>query len=79
MHSLADLCNAVSVAFAIPTAAIDVDGVGGNLQLRPAIGTETYETFAGDIEHPEVGQIDFADDSQRARGDERTAGAAIRQ
>jgi DNA/RNA-binding domain of Phe-tRNA-synthetase-like protein len=66
VHPLVDLCNAVSVAFAIPIAAIDLDRVDGNLQVRPAIGTETYETFAGDIEHPEVGEIIFADDGQRA-------------
>ncbi len=66
VHSLVDLCNAVSVAFAIPIAAIDLDRIDGDLQVRPAIGTETYETFAGDIEHPEVGEIIFADDSNRA-------------
>lgn len=66
VHPLVDLCNAVSVAFAIPIAAIDLDRVDGNIQVRPAIGTETYETFAGDFEHPEVGEIIFADDSHRA-------------
>ena len=66
VHSLVDLCNAVSVAFAIPIAAIDLDKIDGDLQVRPAIGTETYETFAGDIEHLEAGEIIFADDSNRA-------------
>lgn len=66
VHPLVDLCNAASVAFAIPIAAIDLDRINGNLQVRPAIGTEIYETFAGDIEHPEVGEIIFADDSGRA-------------
>lgn len=66
VHPLVDLCNAVSVAFAIPIAAIDLDRIGGNLQVRPAVGTETYETFAGDIERPEVGEVIFADDSHRA-------------
>lgn len=66
VHPLVDLCNAVSAAFAIPIAAIDIDRIDGNLQVRPAIGTETYETFAGDIEHPEVGEIIFADEGHRA-------------
>lgn len=66
VHPLVDLCNAMSVAFAIPIAAIDLDRIGGNLHVRPAVGTETYETFAGDFEHPEVGEIIFADDSHRA-------------
>ncbi|WP_370869360.1 B3/B4 domain-containing protein [Variovorax ginsengisoli] len=66
VHPLVDLCNAASAAFAIPIAAIDLDRIDGNLQVRPAIGTEIYETFAGDIEHPEVGEIIFADESDRA-------------
>ena len=66
VHPLVDLCNAVSAAFAIPIAAIDLERIAGNLQVRPATGTETYETFAGDIEHPEMGEVIFADDSHRA-------------
>lgn len=66
VHTLVDLCNAMSMAFAIPIAAFDLAKVTGDLQVRPASGMEIYETFAGDIEHPEVGEIIFADDSQRA-------------
>lgn len=66
VHPLVDLCNAMSMAFAVPIAVFDLAKVSGDLQVRPASGTEIYETFAGDIEHPEVGEIIFADDSQRA-------------
>lgn len=66
VHPLVDLCNAVSVAFAIPIAAIALDRIDGDLLVRPAIGTEIFETFAGDIEHPEAGEIIFVDDSDRA-------------
>lgn len=66
VHPLVDLCNAASAAFAIPIAAIDMDRVDGNLQVRLAVGTEIYEPFSGDIEHPEVGEIIFVDDRQRA-------------
>ena len=66
VHPLVDLCNAVSAAFAIPIAAIDLDRIDGNLQVRLALGTETYETFAGDFEHPDAGEVVFADDSDRA-------------
>jgi DNA/RNA-binding domain of Phe-tRNA-synthetase-like protein len=66
VHPLVDLCNAVSMAFAIPVAAIDLDKVAGELQVRPALGTETYETFAGEIEQPEAGEIIFADEGHRA-------------
>lgn len=66
VHPLVDLCNAVSAAHAIPIAAIDLARVDGKLQVRPALGTETYVTFAGDIEHPDPGEIIFADDNCRA-------------
>ena len=66
VHPLVDLCNAVSAAFAIPIAAIDLDRIDSHLQVRLALGTETYETFAGDIEHPDAGEVVFVDDSDRA-------------
>jgi DNA/RNA-binding domain of Phe-tRNA-synthetase-like protein len=48
IHPLVDLCNAISMAFAIPIAVFDRDKVSGSLQVRPATGTERYETFAGE-------------------------------
>jgi len=35
LHPLVDLCNAASVAFAIPVAVFDLDRVSGCLQVRP--------------------------------------------
>lgn len=66
LHPLVDLCNAASVAFAIPIAVLDLDRIGGSLQVRPALGTETYETFSGEVEQPEPGEIIFADQDRRA-------------
>ncbi|GAP35944.1 phenylalanine--tRNA ligase beta subunit-related protein [Piscinibacter sakaiensis] len=66
VHPLVDLCNAVSAGFAIPIAAIDLDRVDGRLRVQAASGTEIYETFAGDIEHPEAGEIIFVDAAHRA-------------
>lgn len=66
LHPLIDLCNATSLAFAIPVAAFDIARVEGTLTVRPAKGDETYETFAGETEHPEPGEIIFADDAGRA-------------
>lgn len=66
IHPLIDLCNAVSVAFATPIAVIDLSKINGNLQVRHAIGTETYESFTGEVEQPEVGEIIFVDDIQCA-------------
>jgi DNA/RNA-binding domain of Phe-tRNA-synthetase-like protein len=61
IHPLIDLCNAVSLAFAIPVAALDVAKVAWPLQVRPAAGTENYLAFSGEIEHPEPGEVTFAD------------------
>ena len=61
IHPLIDLCNAASLAFAVPVAAWDVAKVVWPLQVRPADGTENYLSFSGEIEHPEPGEVTFAD------------------
>ncbi|MFL6115556.1 MAG: B3/4 domain-containing protein [Catenulispora sp.] len=61
IHPLIDLCNAVSVAFAIPVGVFDLDEVSGDLEVRHAIGDEDYLTFSGTVEHPEPGEVIFAD------------------
>jgi DNA/RNA-binding domain of Phe-tRNA-synthetase-like protein len=66
IHPLIDLCNAVSLAFAIPVAAFDLAEVSGSLEVRRATGEETYLTFAGTVEHPEPGEVVFADDTEEA-------------
>ncbi|ANY08054.1 B3/B4 domain-containing protein [Pseudonocardia sp. HH130630-07] len=66
IHPLVDLCNAVSVARAVPVAAFDLDQVQGDLGVRPAHGTERYETFGGEVETPPAGEVVFVDDGGRA-------------
>ena len=66
VHPLVDYCNAVSMAFAIPIALFDKDRIAGDLEVRAATGDELYTTFAGEDEHPDPGEIVFADDSGRA-------------
>jgi DNA/RNA-binding domain of Phe-tRNA-synthetase-like protein len=61
IHPLVDLCNAVSLAYAVPVAAFDLTEVSGHLQVRYAQGDETYLTFTGTAEHPEAGEVIFAD------------------
>ena len=61
IHPLIDLCNAASLAFAIPVAALDVAKIAWPLQVRPAAGSENYLSFANEIEHPEPGEVTFAD------------------
>lgn len=61
IHPLIDLCNAISVAFAIPVAAIDLDHVVDGIEVRYASGDERYQTFGGEIEHPNPGEVTFVD------------------
>lgn len=61
IHPLIDVCNAVSLAYAIPIAAFDVAGIAGFVEVRHATGAETYETFSGEVEHPEPDEVVFAD------------------
>ncbi|NKK68651.1 B3/B4 domain-containing protein [Rhizobium leguminosarum] len=66
LHPLIDLCNAISLAFAIPIAVFDAEKIAGDLEVRRAMGDETYLTFAGEIEHPEANEVIFADGEGRA-------------
>lgn len=66
IHPLVDLCNAISLAFAIPVAVFDVSMVDGDLEVRKAAGDETYLTFSGETEHPDIHEVIFADDAGRA-------------
>jgi DNA/RNA-binding domain of Phe-tRNA-synthetase-like protein len=56
----------VSIAYAIPIAVFDRDHVTGNLEVRQANGSERYLTFGGDAEHPDDGEVIFADDAGNA-------------
>lgn len=66
IHPLVDLCNAVSMAYAIPIAVFDLDRVEGNLEVRYANGAEVYLAFSGETEHPAPGEVVFADVANQA-------------
>ncbi len=66
IHPLIDLCNAVSMAFAVPVAALDVAKIAWPLQVRRASGAENYLSFSGEIEHPDAGEVTFADAQDQA-------------
>ncbi len=66
IHPLVDLCNAVSLATALPVAALDLDRVEGDLRVRRATGEETYLGFDGTTEHPQPGEVTYVDDGGRA-------------
>ena len=66
IHPLIDLCNAVSLAFATPVAVFDLARVDGFVEVRRATGDERYLTFGGETEHPEPGEVIFADAAGQA-------------
>jgi DNA/RNA-binding domain of Phe-tRNA-synthetase-like protein len=66
IHPLIDLCNAISLAFAIPVAVFDVSESADYLEVRHAAGDESYLAFSGEIEHPDAREVIFADDARRA-------------
>ena len=66
LHPLVDLCNAVSLAFAVPVAVLDADQVAWPLEVRYASGDEDYLTFGGEVEHPAPGEVVFADQAGQA-------------
>src|SRR6185369_13061698 len=66
LHPLIDLCNAASLAFAIPVAVFDQGRLAGGVEVRRAAGTEDYLTFGGETEHPAPGEVIFADQAGQA-------------
>jgi len=65
LHPLVDLCNAISLAFAIPVAVFDVSKIADGLCVRYADGDEDYLTFSGETEHPAPHEVIFADAARR--------------
>ncbi|GAP52223.1 B3/B4 domain-containing protein [Streptomyces azureus] len=67
IHPVVDLCNAISVAYAVPVAVLDTDRIAGPLlEVRYACGDEHYTTFGGGTEHPVPGEVTFTDSDGRA-------------
>jgi DNA/RNA-binding domain of Phe-tRNA-synthetase-like protein len=63
---LTDLYNAVSVLHEVPVGGEDLDRYAGPARLVRAAGTEPFETIADGepaIEHPEPGEVVWADDA----------------
>ena len=66
IHPLIDLCNSVSLAYAIPVAIFDVTKIAEFIEVRYATGSEVYLAFSGHTENPEPHEVIFADAIGRA-------------
>ena len=66
INRLTDLYNAVSVLHEVPVGGEDLDRYVGPARLVRATGTERFETTAEGqpvVEHPEPGEVVWADDA----------------
>lgn len=66
IHPLIDLCNAISLAYAIPIAVFDVSRIAEYIEVRYAAGNEIYLAFSGETENPDAHEVIFADGKGRA-------------
>jgi DNA/RNA-binding domain of Phe-tRNA-synthetase-like protein len=63
---LVDIGNLVSIRYALPVAVFDTRTVQSSIVVRFADGTESFTPLGETIpEHPEPGEVIFADDNQR--------------
>jgi DNA/RNA-binding domain of Phe-tRNA-synthetase-like protein len=66
INALADLANLVSVRYGLPVAVYDTRDVAGGITVRFADGTESWADLGASVaEHPEPGEVIFADDAGR--------------
>ncbi|MHB8647531.1 MAG: B3/B4 domain-containing protein [Thermomicrobiales bacterium] len=83
IHPLIDLCNAISLAFAIPVAVFDLSQIAEYVEVRYATGDERYLAFSGETEHPDAHEVIFADDAGRAHArrwtNRQSAASAVRE
>lgn len=66
VNRLTDLYNSISVRLQVPLGGEDLDRYSGPPRLVRAIGTEPFDTTADGetvVEHPEVGEVIWADDA----------------
>lgn len=64
INTLVDLCNLVSIRYALPTAVFDTRAINGTLTVHFADGSERYTTLGqSEVDHPQVGEVVFSDDT----------------
>ncbi|MFI7672050.1 B3/4 domain-containing protein [Actinophytocola sp. NPDC049390] len=82
IHPVIDLCNALSLALAIPIGVFDAVRITGGVTVRHANGDEPYLTFGGDTEHPQPDEVIFVDNVGRAHArrwtDRQSGWSAVR-
>jgi DNA/RNA-binding domain of Phe-tRNA-synthetase-like protein len=65
INAIVDICNLVSIRYALPVAAFDTRALNGPITVQFSDGTEKFTPlFQVESEHPEPGEVIFADDDQ---------------
>jgi len=64
INAVVDICNLVSIRYALPVAAFDLGALQGGIAVHFASGTERFTPLgASQAEHPEPGEVIFSDES----------------
>ncbi len=64
INLLVDLCNLISIRYALPVAVFDCRALQGAITVRFADGSERFTPlFETLVEHPEPGEVVFCDDT----------------
>ncbi len=65
INALVDLCNLVSIRYALPVAAFDARALSGAVTVRFAAGDESFTAHdSPEPERPEPGEVIFADPAE---------------
>jgi DNA/RNA-binding domain of Phe-tRNA-synthetase-like protein len=64
INAIVDICNLVSIRYALPVAAFDLRGVRGMITVQFANGNERFTPLGeAAAEHPEPGEVIFMDEA----------------
>ena len=64
INALVDLCNLVSIRYALPVAVFNVSELNGPVEVHYADGSERFTPlFKTEIEHPPAGEVVFSDET----------------
>jgi DNA/RNA-binding domain of Phe-tRNA-synthetase-like protein len=65
INAVVDICNLVSIRYALPVAAFDTRYLSGPITVQFASGNERFTPlFMEEVENPEPGEVIFADNAE---------------
>jgi len=65
INAVVDICNLVSIRYALPAAAFDLRAVQGTITVHFATGDEDFTPLReSSPEHPEPGEVIFSDEAE---------------